>query len=489
MTKRLKKAEREAIDHLWQAHDLLKGNGTAKTAIKGVVEILQSSNASELTSIQYDNMPVNARPLSDPKRRGLIMRHGAANGRYFLYRTVCPESGKQVEIDIGPYKTDREREDLRRRGIEFEHVSIADARAMWTALDARRKDGQSFTRDGKKMKLASFAGVVVDKETEYTVAWLCDKYLREYAFALNVNGDPVKRSAHEDEIMINKHLLPDYGNMPLAAFDAAVIDDLIDNLELIPRTQQKMLSLLTVMNKAGRKNPPPRAKIRIAKRWIPKEIPNPMPHVTPIVTHTAARYASSDDEVQRYFGNLNKLPAQMADVLTLQAQTVSRIAEVSQLPWSEIDLDAGVWNLPADRAKNKHAHRVYLSDQSMALLRRRRDEHPESPWVFPSPYFDGQPIGRGTPMQTIGRNREKLEVDERFSSHTARRRALSWMKSNGINKEIRDAVSNHIVSDVDAVYTESADMAEPCRLAVQRWCDFLDGREGANVIPIATNTA
>ncbi len=475
MARRLTKHECEAIDHLWQAHDLLKGNGTAKTAIQGVVDLLQDSGTPELTNTQYNTLPVNCRPMADPKRRGLIMRHGAIKGRYWVFRTECPTNGKQVEIEIGTYQ---------RASSDAVETSIADARAKWEALHARRREGLPFTRDGKKLPIGEMI-ISAKGETRYDVKWLCDKYLAEYAHALNVNGDPVKRSAHDDEKLINRFLLPEFGDMPLADFDGAVIDELLDDLEGTPRQQQKLYSLLTVMNNVARKRPPKRAKIRIARQWIPSEIRNPMPDVTPVVAHTAERYASSNDEIQRYYGNLATQTPGMADVLALQVQTLSRINEVAELPWAEIDLDAGIWTLPAERAKNKHAHRVYLSTQSVALLRRRRAENPESPWVFPSPIYPEAHISKDTPTRAIAGNRDALGVDPAFTSHATRRRALTWMRENGITKEIRDAASNHHVSGVDQDYTETAQMERLVRNAVQSWCDFLDIVDSPKIIPLA----
>ncbi|WP_170607936.1 tyrosine-type recombinase/integrase [Ruegeria arenilitoris] len=463
MAKRLKRNEREAIEALWQAHDLLKGNGTARTAIAVVVEILQSSAAPDLTVTQYDALPVGARPLSDPKRRGLIMRHGASSGRYWLFRTNCPASGKQVEIPLGNYPA----------------VGITRARDLWSALNERRKAGQPFTEGGKKLQLGAM--VTLSSNTDYTVGWLCRKYLAEYANALNIDGQPVKRSASDDEWLIDR-FLSEYAGMPLAAFTATVIDELLDELESTPRNQQKLHALLNVMFNVGNKKPPKRAKIRISKRWIPSGIPNPMHNVTPIVTHTTQRYASTDDEIRLYAGQLAQLD--QGDVLALQLQTLARINEVAELPWREIDLEKGLWHLPESRSKNKRAHTVFLSTQSIELLQRRRDSDPLGAWVFPSSVNDHH-ISKQTPQKILLRNRAALGIDERFTTHTVRRRALSWMKTNGVSREIRDAASNHHVSDIDNVYTETADMAEPVRLAVQRWCDFLYHEEKGSIVPFA----
>ena len=49
--------------------------------------------------------------------------------------------------------------------------------------------------------------------------------------------------------------------------------------------------------------------------------------------------------------------------------TASRSGEVRGACWSEIDLAAKVWTIPASRMKAKREHEVPLSDAAMALLK------------------------------------------------------------------------------------------------------------------------
>ena len=49
--------------------------------------------------------------------------------------------------------------------------------------------------------------------------------------------------------------------------------------------------------------------------------------------------------------------------------TASRVREAIRLPWTELDLDAKGWTLPAGRNKGARDRFVPLSDQAMAELR------------------------------------------------------------------------------------------------------------------------
>lgn len=58
-----------------------------------------------------------------------------------------------------------------------------------------------------------------------------------------------------------------------------------------------------------------------------------------------------------------------AKALLFQLLTAARSGEVRGATWSEINLDAAVWQVPADRMKGKRSHRVALSRQAVQLLR------------------------------------------------------------------------------------------------------------------------
>ena len=64
------------------------------------------------------------------------------------------------------------------------------------------------------------------------------------------------------------------------------------------------------------------------------------------------------------------------DAFELLVLTAARSGEVRLATWDEMDLDAGVWTIPAARMKAKRDHRVPLSARALAILhdaRRRSD--------------------------------------------------------------------------------------------------------------------
>src|SRR5207237_3113591 len=64
--------------------------------------------------------------------------------------------------------------------------------------------------------------------------------------------------------------------------------------------------------------------------------------------------------------------------------TAQRGGELRTMRWEDVDVAAGWWTIPAERAKNGRTHRVPLSPPALGNL-RALPRVEGSPWVFPSP--------------------------------------------------------------------------------------------------------
>ena len=64
--------------------------------------------------------------------------------------------------------------------------------------------------------------------------------------------------------------------------------------------------------------------------------------------------------------------------------TACRSGEVRAARWSEVDTDAAVWTVPAERMKAKRAHRVPLAPRAVEVLRAAAKFADGSGLVFPS---------------------------------------------------------------------------------------------------------
>ena len=116
----------------------------------------------------------------------------------------------------------------------------------------------------------------------------------------------------------------------------------------------------------------------------------------------------------------------------------SRRAEVGGVRWSEFDLDAGTWTLPAERSKNHRPHTVTLPPPALAIIK-------SVPQTSRDHLF-GDRAGEGFTSWSRG----KVDLDRRlagkvkpFRVHDVRRTVATGMADIGIEPHHIEAALNH----------------------------------------------
>jgi integrase len=71
-----------------------------------------------------------------------------------------------------------------------------------------------------------------------------------------------------------------------------------------------------------------------------------------------------------------------ARALAFTILTASRSGEVRGATWSEIDLEAGIWVIPANRMKAAKEHRIPLSSAAIEQLGERRSPLEQIPIIW-----------------------------------------------------------------------------------------------------------
>jgi len=181
-----------------------------------------------------------------------------------------------------------------------------------------------------------------------------------------------KRTAHDDMLKIRKYLLPAWGDRPLDSITRKDVHALLDTLVAagltigVNRVQAVISRLFTIALDRSLIDAHPAA--RMEKRFT---------------EHPADR-TLTDDEIRALWSGLDAHPGAAADAIRMRLLTGQRGGEVAGMLWAEVDLDARVWALPGTRTKNGRPHTVPISDQAVALLKRRRAVvADDEPAVFP----------------------------------------------------------------------------------------------------------
>lgn len=177
---------------------------------------------------------------------------------------------------------------------------------------------------------------------------------------------------------------------------------------------------------------------------------------------------------------------QVSTALRLLLLTFVRPGELRGARWSEFDLEAAEWRIPAQRMKMREPHVVPLSKQAVQLLRKLKAEALSRPQLFPNlrdPKRDMSPT-------TLNRALERMGYTGHFSAHGFRATASTLLNEMGYRPDVIERQLAHRERNrVRASYNQASYMAERKKM-MQDWSNFLDAlKKGDNVRPIRGKVA
>ncbi len=146
--------------------------------------------------------------------------------------------------------------------------------------------------------------------------------------------------------------------------------------------------------------------------------------------------------------------------------TATRSGEVRNARWEEIDRDAAVWTIPAERMKNGREHRVPLSDRALEVLDAAADLAATDGWVFPSPR------DRVIPQKYLSELMHALRIDA--VPHGFRSSFRDWAaECTDAPREVCELALAHVNGDrVEAAYRRS-DLFDRRRALMADWAAYV----------------
>lgn len=128
-----------------------------------------------------------------------------------------------------------------------------------------------------------------------------------------------------------------------------------------------------------------------------------------------------------------------------QLLTLMRPSEASGARWEEIDLNAKLWTIPAERMKAKREHIVPLSPQALEILEVMKPISAHREYVFPSRNDSKQAMN----SQTANAALKRIGYGGKLVAHGLRSIASTAMNEAGFNGDVIEAALAH--SDKDEV--------------------------------------
>ena len=384
-------------------------------------------------------------------------RYGDGNG---LYLNIAPNGSKSW---IQRVRLDGKRTD---RGLgSVGKVALAEARKVAIANLAAIKSG-----------LNPFDATSAPVEAKATPAIPTFADAARAVYDLNVEEWGRGHRQALAPAVGDSRLPGTLGETPVSAFTYSDIADLLNPLRAESHeTARKVRQALTVVFNWAKvmghrlDNPADSALNSILRKV--KHVPE---------NHKALHYSEVAAAIGKVrFGYALRQTAAAFEFLVL---TAARTGEVRYADWSEIDIDAGVWEIPAERMKGKRSHRVPLSSQAIAILRQVRwipdpdaaddsmftTKEVKSGLIFTMPKT-GKPLSENALL-------DRCEKDNIGATpHGFRTSFRSWAKAEyGARFEAIELCLAHSVGTSVTQAYDREDLLAERSVIMQAWADYLN---------------
>ena len=150
--------------------------------------------------------------------------------------------------------------------------------------------------------------------------------------------------------------------------------------------------------------------------------------------------------------------------------TAARTGEVIGARWSEIDMHAATWTVPAERMKAGREHRVPLSDGALDVLREvaKLATGPD-PRAF---VFPGGKVGKPLSSMALLMLLRRMERGD-LTAHGFRSTFRDWCaEATNYPREVAEAALAHTLRDKTEAAYQGGDLMEKRRRLMAEWATF-----------------
>lgn len=384
------------------------------------------------------------------------------------------------------------------RGAPTRRVTIGKHGSPWTAERARVRAAELLEQVRRKVdpfaaereRLAAERAALAAAEAESQAATklafsvFADRFVEKYAKVKQ------PKTWRDTESVIRRDLKPYFLNKPLPTILPADVTALLDVVQ--DRGDGAAIKAYKALRSVF--------GWAVEKHVIPA---SPMQNMKPPAAVEVRDRCLSEDELRLVWRASGGLGWPFGPIVRLLILTGQRLREVSEVRWSELDLDAALWTLPGTRTKNGETTLVPLSEPVLTILR-------ELPRIKSSSGLAFTTTGE-TPVSGFSKIKARLdasmldlqvrekEADRGGSSaaiepwrfHDLRRTFASGCQRLGVKLEVTESLLNHVSgtrSGIIGVYQTYKYEAEK-RDAMAAWGRHIasvvsNTRAKSNVIPL-----
>jgi len=350
--------------------------------------------------------------------------------------------------------------DGRRRSMglgSYPEVGLAAARRQAASVRDAARTGVDPLERRRETKRAAAAAVAPT---------MTFKACAEAFIAVHAPGWRNAKHAAQWGSTLATYVYPAFGDLPVGDIDAPMVVKILDPIwstknETASRVRGRVEAILDWAKARGHRDGENPARW---KGHLQYALPARR-KVARVEHHPALPF----DEIGDFLRRLRGMDGVAARALEFLILTAARTGEVIGARWEEIDLDAKIWVVPADRMKAGREHRVPLSRAAVRLL----DSLPvtRGEYAFVAKDLD-TPLSNMALLMTLRRmKRAGLTV------HGFRSTFRDWAaERTNYSREVAEAALAHMVGDkVEAAYRRG-DLFEKRRQLMDVWGEYCDGQ-------------
>lgn len=291
------------------------------------------------------------------------------------------------------------------------------------------------------------------------------RVIAEQWYTKKVNDGKAENTLVKIRQYLDKDILPALGNKPIASITRSDCMKLQASLEergahnVAKKSRGWLNQIFTFAIAQGLLELNPASALLIVAAKAPT--PKPQPHLLEPELPDFLR------ALRRSTARITARTAAWMVLLTGNRQGPTRYAE-----WSEIDVEKGLWTIPAEKMKSKRAHICPLPRQLVEMLIALQAISGRSRWVFPG---DGakNPVVSDVALNNVFK---RAGYKGRMVAHGARHTASTLLREHGWEKDFVEAQLAHKELGISGVYN-MASYVEQRHNMMQWYADCLDSLE------------
>lgn len=381
---------------------------------------------------------------------GLGLRISASGARSWILRTQI--KSRRTDMGLGAYPA----------------ITLARAHELARAAKDAIKDGKDPINDRRDAQAAnkwSFQRCAEIYIKTYRPTWKSDKHAQQW------------------ENTLTTYAYPKIGKTPVRNITMANVLEVIEpdwatKTETMNRVRQRLEAVLAWAGVNGYRE---KYNPAVWHNNISKVLPKPKS------SKPESHPALQIKDVQGFATALSAAEGQGAKCLHFLMLTACRSNEARGATWSEIDLEAAEWLIPAERMKADAAHRVPLSDAAVTLL-KSLVKFEGTDLIFVG--NENKQLSDMTLAAVIKRMNKSKVVWADYKGkpivpHGLRSTFATWAQEHtSYPTELREHALAHRVGNAVTQSYERGDQLEKRRAMMQDWARFVHRAPRDNVTSI-----